>query len=116
MVASIQGHFDPWHPRIIDKTEVQLDAILEAYAEDNPKKLKFNRSGTMEDGERVSNLAVEWSKHLIGSARDELRRKYSFKLPEQYNRARPTVRQAPSTDPLSKVVRQMPKKVVPGKR
>jgi len=92
----------------LNKTEVQLDAILEAYAEDYPKKLKFERRGAVKDVERVGALSVQWTRRLIGDAREELRKKYSFKIPEPFKRERPNVRQPPATNQAKPKVVRMP--------
>lgn len=99
-VASIQGHFDPWHPRLLDKTEVQLDAILEAYSEDYPAKLKFKRRRKGEHSlDTVEALSVQWADKLIGKAQTEFRNKVSFKIPDAYSPVRRSPRQAPRRRP-----------------
>lgn len=86
-VASIQGHFDPWHPRLLNKTEAQLDAILEAYAEDFPKRLKFERRGARKDRDTVETLSLLWADKLTGKGRDTLRSKVAFKIPDNFRQS-----------------------------
>lgn len=87
-MATVQGHYDPWHPRLLDKVEAQLDAILEAYSQDYPHKLKFERKGTIRERERVESLSLQWASKLIGNAKDYLRNKVSFKIPDSVRRPR----------------------------
>lgn len=84
----------------MDKTDAQLDAILEAYAEDFPKKLKFERRKSRQDRDTVESIALLWTDRLTGKGRDALRKKVSFKVPDRY-------RQAPSKPAP---VRPMPRK------
>lgn len=90
-VASIQGHYDPWHPRLLERSEPQLDAILEAYSVDHPKELKFERRKTREAKDRPVEVLKGWADVLIGKAKEEFRKKISFKIPDRYNRAIPPV-------------------------
>lgn len=96
MVSVIQGHFDPWHPRLLDKSEAQLDAVLEAYSQDFPNKLKFERKSTARAA--IQDISVEWADKLIGSGRDELKKRVSFVIPERFRRARTSQRQPPATN------------------
>lgn len=88
-VAAIQGHFDPWHPRIIDKCEAQLDAILQAYSEDRPKELRFERKGKSRNRRDIEESSTLWANKLIGAARDSFKSQVSFKIPEGYRAGRP---------------------------
>lgn len=93
MVAVVQKHFDPWHPRLLDKTEAQLDAILEAYSETFPRELKFERRRDGQSRERLQTLSAQWSDRLIGAGKEELKRKVSFRIPDHLRRVtqpRPT--------------------------
>ena len=63
--------------------EAQLDAILEAYSQDHPDRLKFQRVDGKVD---AVELAAEWSHKLIGKAKEALKRKVSFPIPEQVRR------------------------------
>jgi hypothetical protein len=94
-VASLQGHFDPWHPRLLDKTEAQLDLILEAYSVDHPKELRFERRRTREEKERPIEVLKGWADVLIGDAKEDLLRQVSFKLPPRFQQRGP-VRLPPS--------------------
>jgi hypothetical protein len=97
-VASIQGHFDPWHPRLLDKTEAQIDAILEAYSADRPKELKFERRRTREAQERPLRVLKGWADVLIGDAKAKLLQQVSFKIPPRFQPKGP-VRLPPSAMP-----------------
>lgn len=88
-VASIQGHYDPWHPQLLTKNEAQLDAILEAYAEDFPNKLKFERKNSRRGRDMVEKMSLLWEERMVGKGRDRLRSKISFKIPDRYRRAAP---------------------------
>lgn len=105
MVSVIQGHFDPWHPRLLNKTEVQLDAILEAYSEQFPEKLKFERKKTRQPRERVQNLSLEWGRRLIGNAKSAFTKKVTFAIPDRFRRPNPATsakRQANQQPPKPK--------------
>lgn len=91
MVSVIQNHFDPWHPNLLNKSEAQLDAILAAYADTFPDKFKFDRSKEGADRKRVQELSVQWSDKLIGGAKDDLRKKVSFRIPEHARVTRPPI-------------------------
>lgn len=97
-MASIQGHYDPWHPRLLERTEAQLDAILEAYSADHPKELKFERRRTREARERPLRMLGGWADVLIGDAKAQLLNKVSFKLPTRFQ-AKPVISQPPATRP-----------------
>jgi hypothetical protein len=84
-VASIQGHFDPWHPRLLERNEAQLDAILELYSQDNPKELKFERRKTREARERPLRVMKGWADVLIGQAKEGFVGRVSFKLPAKFS-------------------------------
>lgn len=110
MVSVIQGHFDPWHPRLLNKVEAQLDAILESYAETFPDKLKFERKKNRQGIERIEVLSAEWSDKLIGKASEEHKSRISFKLPKRF--AGTTAVQEPPGKPQRPVytpARQMPR-------
>lgn len=95
-VASIQKHFDPWHPRLLQRTEAQLDAILEAYSEDHPKELKFERKRTREAKDRPLEVLRGWADVLIGDAKAQLVRKVSFKLPPRFQKQPGPIRLPPT--------------------
>ena len=110
MVAVIQGHFDPWHPQLLNKAEAQLDAILEAYSQDFPNRLRFERKSGAHDREAVQDISIQWADRLIGRGRDELKKRVSFAIPETFRRARTSQRQAPATNQAPpRPVRQMPR-------
>jgi hypothetical protein len=88
-VASIQGHFDPWHPRLLERNEAQLDLILEAYSVDHPKVLKFERRKTREAKERPAEMMRGWADVLIGDAKATLLKKLTFKLPARFANTQP---------------------------
>jgi len=50
-VASIQGHYNPFHPDLMAMNMAQLYFILEMYALDNPKEYTFTRHGKAEESE-----------------------------------------------------------------
>lgn len=83
-MASLQGHYNPWHPELLELNEAQLDAILELYSLDYPKRLKFERKSNRQDRDRVEELAIQWSSRLTGKAQETWRGKVSFKLPEKF--------------------------------
>jgi hypothetical protein len=70
----------------LERSEVQLDAILEAYSVDHPKELKFERRKTREARDRPVEALKGWADVLIGKARDEFRSKVTFKIPDRYRR------------------------------
>jgi hypothetical protein len=88
VAASIQGHFNPWRPELLELNELQLDAILEAYSSDYPKKLKFERRKSRLPREQTETLAIQWSDKLTGKAREQFQSKVSFKLPDQFKSIR----------------------------
>ena len=88
VVASIQGHFNPWRQELLELNETQLDAILEAYAKDNPKRLRFERQKSRRPREHTEQLALDWSGKLTGQAREQFQSKVSFRLPDQFRSIR----------------------------
>lgn len=94
-MAAIQGHFDPWHPRLLDRSEAQLDFILEAYSIDRPKELRFVRRSTRRAKERPLELLKGWADVLIGSAKDDLVKQVSFKVPDRFLQANGPIRLPP---------------------
>lgn len=101
VAATIQGHYNPWRPELLELNEAQLDAILEAYSKDNPKKLRFERRASRMPREQTQQASIEWSEKLTGKAREQFQSKVSFKLPEQFR----TVRQRAEAN-----VHKMPRK------
>lgn len=121
-MASIQKHFDPWNPQLLERTEAQLDAILEAYSEDHPKELKFERRRTREARDRPMETLKGWADVLIGDAKTELLRQVAFKLPSRFRQrsvkmpalpgatATPLAKARPKAEPSTKIPRQAPRR------
>lgn len=116
MVAVIQEHFDPWHPQLLNKTEIQLDAILEAYADTFPNKLKFKRTKDVDGLDRIEAVSLEWDRRLTGRGKAAFRKKISFDLPSRFKRQQASQRHAASTQASmgkpNRQVRSMPTGVV----
>ncbi len=83
-MASIQKHYDPWNPRLLELNEAQLDAILELYSIDHPKELKFERRKKQKDRQQTEDIALDWSEKLTGKAREAWKSKVSFKVPDHF--------------------------------
>lgn len=97
-MASIQGHFDPWHPRLLGRTEAQLDLILEAYSADHPKELRFERRKTRRAKDRPLDILKGWADVLIGKAKEAMLRRVAFKLPARFQQMGP-IRLPPNAIP-----------------
>jgi hypothetical protein len=97
-VASIQGHFDPWHPRLLERSEAQLDLILEAYSADHPKELRFERNRTRREKERPLDILKGWADVLMGNAKDALLNQVAFKIPDRFRQTGP-IRLPPNAIP-----------------
>jgi len=56
---------------MLGHTEIQLDFILEMYANDNPKEFSFRRPG-QNPPRPEHELLAEWDRVLIGKAKETL--------------------------------------------
>lgn len=90
VASTVQKHCDPWHPRLLNKTEAQLDFILEQYAKDHPKELKFERPEDQVARDMPQAARVGWTNVLLGKAKEAFVGKATaIKLPQQWHRAKP---------------------------
>jgi hypothetical protein len=69
MAAEIQGHRDPFHPRLLGLTLPQLDFVLEKAALSEPDKYRFSRG---KPPEPVSNATAAWWSVFEGGALQRL--------------------------------------------
>jgi hypothetical protein len=97
-VAAIQGHHNPWHPDLLGLVEAQLDLILEQYAIDHPKELRFERRKSRREKERPLETLKGWADVLMGRARADLLGRVAFKIPARFQTSGP-FRLAPNAIP-----------------
>ena len=68
---------------LLDHTEAELDFILEMFAQDNPDRGKFFRTG-QEDPPSRAEVEAAWERVLVGRAHHEMMSKF---LPEALREA-----------------------------
>lgn len=60
-----------------------MNFILESFAMENPQ-WEFIRASDNETADDRTSLMAEWANRLSGKYKEDLHKKVSFKLPEQY--------------------------------
>lgn len=58
----------PFDAGLLAHTEPQIDFIIEMYAIEHPRELKFTRPGNVDDGLAVSIAQRDWANVLTGEA------------------------------------------------
>lgn len=58
----------PFEESLLAHNEAQLDFIIEMYAKDNPRELKFMRVGEVDDSIARTTALRDWANVLIGPA------------------------------------------------